>query len=254
MKDITKLLHLHVTDLWLILRSAVLYALSLVAVRLLGKRTIGQLSPFDLLAIVILGAAVAIPMEDEKLPFTHGLIPIVMVTLISWLISKVILRSRRIENILQGKPTVLIENGEVVVKNIKQERISMTDLAILLREKDINNIQDVQEAILEPNGQLSVILKPEYQPLRPKDIGITTAQGMYPTVLVSGGEIVYDNLDKVRLGLPQLMRELAEQGIRRVQDVNTATLDETGQLTVRQNKEEGADGKREEPKSEGSET
>jgi uncharacterized membrane protein YcaP (DUF421 family) len=231
-KNITKFLHLHVSDLWLVLRATVLYAMSLIAIRLVGKRTIGQLSPFDLLVIVILGAAVAIPMEDEKLPFTHGIIPIVMVTLISWLISKVILRSRRIENVLQGKPCVLIENGEVVVKNIKQERISMTDLAIMLREKDVNNIQDVQEAVLEPNGLLSVILKPECQPLRPKDIGISVAQGVHPTVLVTGGEIVYDNLDRVRLGLPQLMRELAEQGIRRVQDVRTATLDETGQLTV----------------------
>jgi len=206
--------------------------MSLLAIRLVGKRTIGQLSPFDLLVIVILGAAVAIPMEDEKLPFTHGLIPIVMVTLISWLISKVILRSRRIENVLQGKPCVLIENGEVVVKNIKQERISMTDLAIMLREKDVNNIQDVQEAVLEPNGLLSVILKPECQPLRPKDIGISTTEGIYPTVLVMNGEVIYDNLDRVRLGLPQLMRELAERGIRRVQEVRSATLDETGQVTV----------------------
>jgi uncharacterized membrane protein YcaP (DUF421 family) len=231
-KGITKFLHLHVSDLWLVLRAAVLYALSLIAIRLVGKRTIGQLSPFDLLAIVILGAAVAIPMEDEKLPFTHGLIPIVMITLISWLISKVILRSRRIENVLQGKPCVLIENGEVIVKNMKQERISMTDLAIMLREKDVSNIQDVQEAVLEPNGLLSVILKPECQPLRPKDIGISTAEGVHPTVLVMNGEVVYDNLDRIRLGLPQLMRELAEQGIRRVEEIKAATLDETGKLSV----------------------
>lgn len=232
MKSITKFLHLHVSDLWLVLRATVLYAMSLLAIRLVGKRTIGQLSPFDLLVIVILGAAIAIPMEDEKLPFTHGLIPIVMVTLISWLISKVILRSRRIENVLQGKPCVLIENGEVVVKNIKQERISMTDLAIMLREKDVNNIQDVQEAVLEPNGLLSVILKPECQPLRPKDIGISTVQGVYPTILVLNGEVVYDNLDRIRLGLPQLMRELAEQGIRRIEEIKSAALDETGKLTV----------------------
>ena len=108
----------------------------------------------------------------------------------------------------------------------------MTDLAIMLREKDVNNIQDVQEAVLEPNGLLSVILKPECQPLRPKDIGISTTEGIYPTVLVMNGEVIYDNLDRVRLGLPQLMRELAERGIRRVQEVRSATLDETGQVTV----------------------
>ncbi|NMA54923.1 MAG: DUF421 domain-containing protein [Firmicutes bacterium] len=229
---ITKFLHLHMSDLWLVLRSIVLYALSLVAIRLVGKRTIGQLSPFDLLVIVILGAAVAIPMEDEKLPFTHGLIPIVMVTLISWIISKIVLRSRRIENILQGKPSVLIENGEVVVKNMKQERISMTDLAVMLREKNVNNIQDVQEAVLEPNGILSVILKPECQPLRPKDVGISTDEGVHPTVLVMDGEVVYDNLDRVRLGLPQLVRELADQGIYRLESVKAMTLDETGKASI----------------------
>ncbi|HKM40181.1 MAG TPA: DUF421 domain-containing protein [bacterium] len=233
MKSITEFLHLHVSDLWLVLRSVILYALSLVAIRLVGKRTIGQLSPFDLLVIVILGAAVAIPMEDEKLPFTHGLIPIIMVTLISWGISKVVLRSRKIENILQGKPCVLIENGEVVIKNMKHERISMTDLAIMLREKDVTNIQEVQEAVLEPNGLLSVILKPEYQPLRPKDIGINTRKGMYPTVLVQDGQVVYDNLDRTRLGLPQLMRELTDQGIQRLDQIGVATLDETGKLTIR---------------------
>ena len=82
MKSMAKLLHLHLSDLWLVLRSTILFGLALIAVRIMGKRTIGQLSPFDLLAIVILGAATAIPMEDEKLPFTHGFIPIVMVTLI----------------------------------------------------------------------------------------------------------------------------------------------------------------------------
>ena len=229
---ITKFLHLHMSDLWLVLRSIVLYALSLVAIWLVGKRTIGQLSPFDLLVIVILGAAVAIPMEDEKLPFTHGLIPIVMVTLISWIISKIVLRSRRIENILQGKPSVLIENGEVVVKIMKQERISMTDLAVMLREKNVNNIQDVQEAVLEPNGILSVILKPECQPLRPKDVGISTDEGVHPTVLVMDGEVVYDNLDRVRLGLPQLVRELADQGIYRLESVKAMTLDETGKASI----------------------
>ena len=81
----------------------------------------------------------------------------------------------------------------------------MTDLAVMLREKNVNNIQDVQEAVLEPNGILSVILKPECQPLRPKDVGISTDEGVHPTVLVMDGEVVYDNLDRVRLGLPQLV-------------------------------------------------
>lgn len=232
MAGVAKLLHLHATDLWLVLRAAVLFAFALLAIRFMGKRTIGQLSPFDLLVIIILGSAVVIPMEDEKTPFTHGLIPLVLIAAINYLISKVVLRSRKIENFLQGKPSVLIENGEVVTKNLKQERVSMADLLIMLREKNVTNIEDVQEAVLEPNGKLSVLLKPERQPLTPKDLGLSTAPGLNPTVLVENGEVVYANLDKVRLGLGHLMRELSAKGVRRLAEVKRATLDELGRLTV----------------------
>jgi len=229
---VAKLLHLHASDLWLVLRAVVLFALSLTAIRFMGKRTIGQLSPFDLLVIIILGSAVVIPMEDEKTPFTHGLIPLVLIALLNYLLSKVVLSSRRLENFLQGKPSVLIENGEVVTKNLKKERVSMADLLIMLREKNVTNIGDVKEAVLEPNGQLSVILKPENQPLTPKDLGISTAQGLTPTVLVENGEVVYANLDKVRLSLAHLVRELGTKGIRRLAEVRRASLDELGSLKV----------------------
>ncbi|HHY92623.1 MAG TPA: DUF421 domain-containing protein [Firmicutes bacterium] len=236
MAALAKLLHLHASDLWLVLRAAVLFGLSLAAIRVMGKRTIGQLSPFDLLVIIILGSAVVIPMEDEKTPFTHGLIPLAMIAALNYLISKVILRSRRIENFLQGKPSILIENGEVVTKNLQKERVSMADLLIMLREKNVTNIEDVQEAVLEPNGQLSVILKPERQPLTPKDLGLSTTPGLNPTVLVENGEVVYANLDKVRLGLGHVVRELGSKGVERLTQVKRATLDELGQLTVEREK------------------
>lgn len=236
MAALANLLHLHASDLWLVLRAAVLFGLSLAAIRVMGKRTIGQLSPFDLLVIIILGSAVVIPMEDEKTPFTHGLIPLAMIAALNYLISKVILRSRRIENFLQGKPSILIENGEVVTKNLQKERVSMADLLIMLREKNVTNIEDVQEAVLEPNGQLSVILKPERQPLTPKDLGLSTTPGLNPTVLVENGEVVYANLDKVRLGLGHVVRELGSKGVERLTQVKRATLDELGQLTVEREK------------------
>lgn len=232
MTQVAKLLHLHVSDLWLLLRALVLFALSLLAIRVMGKRTIGQLSPFDLLVIIILGSAAVIPMEEEKTPFTHGLIPIVIIAALNFLISKVILRSRWAENFLQGKPSVLVENGEVITKNLKQERVSMADLLIMLREKNVTNIADVQEAVLEPNGQLSVLLKPERQPLTPQDLGLSTGTGLLPTVLVENGEVVYANLDKVRLSLGHLLRELSRKGVKRLAEVKRASLDELGGLTV----------------------
>ncbi|MGI6605012.1 MAG: DUF421 domain-containing protein [Firmicutes bacterium] len=229
---IAKLLHLHGSDIWLVVRAFSLFIIALVSIRFMGKRTIGQLSPFDLLVIIVLGSAVVIPMEEEKVPFTHGLIPILVITGINWVLSKLILRSRKMENFIQGKPRVLIENGEVIVKNLKQERVSMADLMVMLREKNVSTIEDVQEAVLELNGQLSVILKPESQPLTPKDLGLSTTRGLYPTLLVSDGQVVYANLDRVRLSLGHLTRDLLSRGISRIEEIQRATLDEFGNLTV----------------------
>jgi len=220
------------SDLYLLLRALIFFVLTLVAIRIMGKRTIAQLSPFDLISIIIIGNAVAIPMEDEKIPFVHGLIPLVSITVINYLLQCLILKNRKIENFLQGTPSVLVENGEVIVKNLRKERVTLADLEVLLREKNVRNINQVQEATLEPNGRLSIVLKEVEEPVTRKDLGLAPSGGLFPVLVVENGEVVYDHLARSRLSVAQLVAELQKRGVERLQDVARATLDEMGNLIV----------------------
>ncbi|MGI6575552.1 MAG: YetF domain-containing protein [bacterium] len=227
-----RLFNVELSDLTLLLRALILFILCLIAIRFMGKRTIAQLSPFDLLSIIILGSAVAIPMEDEKVPFVHGLIPIISITLANYLLHCVIMRNRKIENFLQGTPSVLVENGEVLLKNLKKERMTLADLNILLREKNIRNINEVQEAVLEPNGQLSIIKKEEEETVTVKDLGLEPSAGLFPSVMVDNGNVVYDNLARSRLSIAQLLSAIRQRGADGIQGIARVTLDEKGNLQV----------------------
>lgn len=219
------------TFFFLTIRSIVLFFVSLIIVRFMGKRTIAQLSPFDLIVIIIMGSAIAIPLEDKKIHLSFGIIPVIIMSLLNYLISILITKNRVFENILQGTSTVLVRDGEVIIKNLKKERISMADLMILLREQNISNINDVEEATIEPNGKLSIILKKEKQPVTPKDLGLSAVEGIFKTVLINNGEVVKNNLEVANVGLEQLLVDLKNRGINRLKDLEKVWIDENGKIT-----------------------
>ncbi|NLB64811.1 MAG: DUF421 domain-containing protein, partial [Fibrobacter sp.] len=112
-----------VHDLIMVFRTIVLYILGLFAIRVLGKRAVGQLSPFDFLIAVIIGSAVAIPMGDEKIPLIHGVIPIITILLINFFQCWIIKKNRAFEDIVQGKSTVLVKDGQILLGNVNREGI-----------------------------------------------------------------------------------------------------------------------------------
>ena len=231
-ESISQYLNIHMCDLYLLIRTVVLFIMTLISIRIMGKRTLAQLSPFDLLTIIIIGSAVAVPMEDEKVPFIHGVIPIVTITIINYLIQTVILENRKIENFLQGTPSVLIRNGEIILKNLRKERVTLADLSVLLREKNVRNIDQVQEATFEPSGRLSVIRREVEEAVTLKDLGLSPSSGLFPTLVIDNGEVVYNNLQQSRVSISQLVAELQKRGIKDLGEVAKATLDETGSLVV----------------------
>lgn len=212
------------------LRSVILFTVSLILVRIMGKRTIAQLSPFDLILIIIMGSAIAIPLEDLKIALRFGIVPVVVMSILNYLIAIMITKNRKLENILQGTSTVLIKDGEVIPKNLKKERITVADLLILLREKNITDINDVQEATIEPNGKLSILKKKEREAVTPKDLGLTASQGIFPILVVHQGRVVKDNLEILGVGVEALLSELRKKGISRLSEVKAAWFDEEGRL------------------------
>ncbi|NLU10451.1 MAG: DUF421 domain-containing protein [Tepidanaerobacter acetatoxydans] len=213
-------------------KSLILFMVSLTLVRLMGKRTVAQLSPFDLVFMIIMGSAIAIPLEDHDIRLTHGIFPVAITSLLNYLLAIIITKNRKVENILQGTSRVLVKDGEVVVSNLKKERITITDLLVLLREKDVTNINEVEEATIEPNGKLSVIKKKYMQTVTPRDLGLWSNQGIFPTLVIDGGEVIQDNLDRVGVSIDLMLRQLNQKGIGRLKEIKSAWIDEDGNLSI----------------------
>ena len=140
-------------------RAIVLYIIVLVVMRLMGKREIGQLQPFELAIAIMIADLASIPMTDTGVPISNGIVPILGLLVMHLLISTINLKSMKAREIICGKPQILIYRGKIDEKALKKERFTLNELQERLRDKNIVNISDVEYAILETNGQISVIEK-----------------------------------------------------------------------------------------------
>ena len=155
-------------------RSLLMFTLTLGAVRIMGKRSVAELAPFDLSVIIIMGSVAALPLEQEDIHILHGIIPIVTLALMQYLLAVISMHWRGFEKVTQGTSTPIIVNGQILRDNLHKERVSDADLHIMLRQAGADRMEDVALAILEPTGNLSVTKKKEAQPVTLKDMDLMT--------------------------------------------------------------------------------
>jgi len=222
-------------------RTLILYALVVIVMRIMGKREIGQLQPFELAVAIMISELAAVPMQNTGIPLVNGIVPILTLLVAQILVSFLSLKSAKARAIICGTPSILVENGRINEKVLRNEMVSLTDLLEQLRNKNVYNIADVEFAILETNGQLSVIPKSQKRPLNPEDLGIPTKYEGLPVDLVIDGKIMYKNLEKVKLNEGWLRSELEKFGFTGLQDVLFASMDTEGKLyyQAKQPKKEG---------------
>jgi uncharacterized membrane protein YcaP (DUF421 family) len=213
-----------------IVRTLILYALVVVAMRVMGKRQIGQLQPFELVVALMLSELAAIPMENSGIPLINGITPILTLLVAQVTISYVSLRSNRARAIICGRPTVLVENGRIVEQELKRLRYNLSDLLEQLRAKNIPNIADVEFAILETSGHLSVVPKSQKRAVTPEDLNLQTKHEGIPHILVMDGNIMHENLRKLNLDLTWLCQQLQALGIEQAEELLIASLDSEGKL------------------------
>ncbi len=178
-------------------RSIVLYIIVLIVMRLMGKREIGQLQPFELAISIMIADLAAVPMAETGIPITNGIIPILGLLVMHLLISIINLKSMKIREILCGKPSILIYRGKIDEKVLKNERFTLNELQERLRGNNVVNIADVEYAILETSGQVTVIQKPDKRTTIPKDFNITPEYEGIPYDLVIDGKVLYKNLKAI---------------------------------------------------------
>jgi uncharacterized membrane protein YcaP (DUF421 family) len=191
----------------------------------MGKRQIGQLQPYELVVIIMISELAAIPMQNTGIPIIYGLIPIFILVAAEIILSYISLKSERGRGIICGKPSVLIEKSKIMEKELKILRYNINDLLEQLRLKNVPDIADVEFAILETSGQLSVILKSQKRPATPQDLNISPEYENLPVTLIIDGQIIQENLNKINLDVDWIQNELAKSGIHNYKQILIATLD-----------------------------
>lgn len=193
------------------LRTIILYLILIAVIRLMGKRQIGEMEPTEFVVTMLVANLAAIPMQDGGIPLFSGLIPILTVLGVELVLSAVSLRSIWVRKLLCGKPVILIENGKILQDNLRKTRVTLDELTGHLREKDVLDLQAVQFAILETNGNLSVFPYPKEMPASAKDAGIQVKKQYLPITIVSDGQLLTENLQKAKKDAAWVQRVLKEK-------------------------------------------
>ena len=212
-----------------ILRTVLFYGVLILVVRLMGKRQLGQLEPSEFVVTMLVANLASIPLEQTELPIHTGLVPIFTVLLLELFLSWLSLKSVLLRKFFCGKPTILVENGNILQKNLKQSRITLDELTSKLREKDVLDLRSVQYAILETGGNLSVFPYPKEKPASAKEAGVQVKKQYIPLTIISDGEVLPDNLQKAGKDRMWLERVLKEKDAT-VKDTYLLTVDESDKI------------------------
>lgn len=213
----------------ILIRTIIIYILVLLTMRLMGKREIGQLQPFELAIAIMIADLASVPMSDTGIPIFNGIIPIIGLLIMQMLISFINMRSLSLRSIISGKPTILIYRGKIDEKLLKKEKITLNELQERLRQNGTFSLGDVEYAILETSGQLTVIQKPEKRTVIPEDLQITPEYEGLPYDLVLDGKVMSDNLKVLGKDYNWLKKQVEKFKIK-PEEALIVTYDGKGQM------------------------
>ena len=189
------------------IRAIILYIIVLVIMRMMGKREIGQLQPFELAISIMIADLASIPMADVGIPIFDGIIPIFALLVMHLAISSINLRSINIRKVICGKPSILVYRGKIDEKVLKKEKFTINELQERLRGNNVFSLSDVEYAILETSGQITVIQKPNKRNTIPEDFNIMPEYEGMSYDLIVDGKIMYENLKSLGKDINWLEKE-----------------------------------------------
>lgn len=189
-----------------LIRATLLYAAVIFLIRLMGKRQIGELQPSELVVTILLSEIASIPMQDNNIPIIHSVVALFALVSYEILTSAIGLKSYKLRTLIQGHPVIVIRNGEIDMKALKKLRMTVNDLISALRQKDIFEISQISYAIFETNGQISVLLKPEYRNSTAKDLDIYPSDNGMPFAVICDGKIIEDTVTESGLDTDKIKK------------------------------------------------
>ena len=212
-------------------RTLVLYLVVIIAIRLMGKRQIGDMQPGELVVTLLISEIAAMPLQDTDQPLLYGISAIATLVTLEIAISVLSLKSFFLRKLLSGKSVVLIKDGIIDLGRLKKVRMTVLDLVELLRGQQVFDISTVSFAVLETGGSLSVLLKSGAQPATAADVGAKNNPAFLPLPVISDGKLLRESVAALGLRDTYIYNRLKARGLS-VKEVMLMTLDRGGNETV----------------------
>jgi len=193
--------------------------------RVMGKREMGNLSPFDLVVSIMIAELAALPIEHSDQPLLVGVLPLAVLLGAEVVLSYLSLKSESIRALVNGTPSIIVAKGKIMEREMRRQRYTLHDLLVGLRTQGVADVGDVDYAVLEPGGNLSVIPSASKRPLTPADMGLTVADQVLPLPLVTDGHIHWDSVREGGFSPEEFFNILQEHSVSDVKRVLFAYLD-----------------------------
>lgn len=200
--------------LTILLRTVLVYVLLVATMRLMGKRQLGELEVSELVTTLLVSEIASLPIVDKNIPLAYAIIPLVTVLALEVTLSMVLIKFPRLKGVASARPSVLIRRGKLDQKEMRRIRISLDELISEVRQAGIPTLEDVDYAILEQNGKISILTRKETQPPTAKDLALSTEENGIVHVLIQDGCVDRYNLKLLGLDDAWLTQTLAQKGVR----------------------------------------
>ncbi len=212
------------------IRTVILYVILIITIRIMGKKQVGELEPAELVVVFLLSELASIPMQDMNLPLMSSIVPIATLISLEILISVLTLKSRFLRKLFQGRPSILINKGILVEQEMRRQCYNIDEIMEQIRCEGYSDLRDVEYAILENSGKISVIPSARGKALTAADMNINGSPGAMPYVVIADGKIAKKGLELSGMSEHQLMKKLSQKGIKKASEVFYAVMDSAGEF------------------------
>lgn len=220
-------------------RTVIMFFLLIVSIRIMGKRQLGELEPLELVTAVLISNLASQPLQDTGTPLIYGIVPVLTLLCCQLIISGISVKSGRFRRLVSGKPSILIDNGVIVQREMKKCRLSVDELYVELRINGITDISTVRHAILETDGTLSVLPYAKFSAVTPEEMSLDAPDNGLPVTVISEGRIMSDNLKLLGHDEKWLRGQLKKRGTEDIRQVYVMTVDGAGKIYYAEREEKG---------------
>lgn len=218
--------------LTILVRSVILFAVAVVAMRAMGKRQVGQLQPYEMVVVIMIAELAATPMGGVGIPLLHGILPMAALLVCHGIISALCMKSERFRALMCGQPTVLVRNGVLCEKELKRMSVTLDDLMEAMRTGGIIDPNELGTAVLEPGGQVNVFPKAPNRPVTPEDLTLSVTHEGLPLPLILDGVVQQSNLSLGKLTEAWLIERIRSLGYGAADEVLFLCVNTKGQMLV----------------------